>query len=75
MSSKKKDLKRLVKDDELVLSRDILNDDGDEIDWWEALNDSNLYDYEKDEYYGENDIYDDYETKEQDWVNDWIKNN
>lgn len=75
MSGKKKNFKELEKNDDLVLSKDILNDSDDEINWWEIANDSGPHDYGNDDYYDENDRYDEYDTNDQDWVNNWIKSN
>jgi hypothetical protein len=58
LSGKKKDFKELEEDeDELVLSKDMLNDDDDgEINWWEIINDPDSHGYGNDDYYDEDDV-------------------
>jgi hypothetical protein len=75
LSGKKKNFKEMERDNDLILSEDILNGSEDELNWWEIINDSASNSYGNEDYDEEKDRYDEYDTSDQNWIEDWIRNN
>lgn len=75
MSGKKKNFKEMERDNDLILSEDILNGSEEELNWWEIINDSTSNGYGNEDFYEEDDRYDEYDTSDQNWIEDWIRNN